>query len=232
MAEDPERLAGDGNAVDRRMADLSAFADGLVHDLRNPLNVIRTNVYLLRQKVTDADPKAVRAIERIDDQVGHAIQLLNGVQAYYRADRPTLGPVRLGDLVRQVVATQPVPDGCHIECSVAPDLPELSGDPAILDPAVRALLRNAVEALSGGGTVHLSARVRDGNIEVEVRDAGGGIAEEVRARAFEPFYTTRRAHAGLGLPLARKVARAHGGDAWLDVAPGEGTTAILRLPVG
>jgi signal transduction histidine kinase len=214
------------------MADLSAFADGLVHDLRNPLNVIRTNVYLLRQKVPDADPKALRAIERIDDQVGLAMQLLNGVQAYDRSDRPTFGPVPLGDLVRRVVATQPVPEGCHIECSVAPDLPELSGDAAILDPAIRALLRNALEALPAGGRVHVSAYVQNGNAQVEVRDSGGGIAEEVLARAFEPFYSTRRAHAGLGLPLARKVARAHGGDSWLDVTPGQGTTAVLRLPLG
>ncbi|HEU4752721.1 MAG TPA: histidine kinase dimerization/phospho-acceptor domain-containing protein, partial [Armatimonadota bacterium] len=64
MAADTEHAAQDEDLHARRMADLAVFADGLVHDLRNPLNVIRTNIYLLRQKLPDADPKAARAVER------------------------------------------------------------------------------------------------------------------------------------------------------------------------
>src|SRR6266542_6291617 len=75
-------------AGDQRMADLATFSSGLVHDIRNPLNVIRTNVYLLRQRLAEADPKVLRAVERIDDQVTVAMALLDGVQAFYRAEQP------------------------------------------------------------------------------------------------------------------------------------------------
>src|SRR5438132_14288847 len=95
-SEDPER--------DQRVADLATFPDGLVHDLRNPLNVIRTNVYLLRQRLPAEDPKTARAVERIDDQVTQAMHLLDGVQAFYRADRPSMEPVLLAAVVPGLVA--------------------------------------------------------------------------------------------------------------------------------
>src|ERR1041385_2644131 len=113
---DPERNPGGGaesrRLADQRMADLSAFADGLVHDLRNPLNVIRTNVYLLRQRLPSEDARAGRAMDRIDDQVTVAMRLLDGVQGFYRADRPTMQQVNVNELLASVAATAGLPEEC------------------------------------------------------------------------------------------------------------------------
>src|SRR5689334_17392326 len=87
--------------AERRMADLSVFADGLVHDLRNPLNVIKTNLYLLRHRVPQDDPKVVRVLDRIEDQIAAQERLLEDPQAFYRSGRPALQQVDFNELVRR-----------------------------------------------------------------------------------------------------------------------------------
>jgi two-component system sensor histidine kinase FlrB len=104
------------------------------------------------------------------------------------------------------------------------------GDAAALEQLFLNLLLNAAQSLDDGGTVRVAVEDGDGVVRVAVRDAGRGMSPEVRARLFEPFYTTRADGTGLGLPLARRIARAHGGEIDVESAPGAGTTVVVRLP--
>jgi signal transduction histidine kinase len=218
------------SARDQRIADLSTFSSGLVHDLRNPLNVIRTNVYLLRQRLAEGEPKITRAIDRIDDQVTVAMRLLDSVQSFYRADAPTMQRVSLNALVENVVASGPLPESFRLECHLHPDLPLLSADPQLIEAALRAVLRNSLQAMPEGGAVAIVTDRSDGRVRLAVQDAGPGIPSEVRPRVFEPFFTTHRGRSGLGLALVERVARAHGGEARVEPSPA-GTRVVLDLPV-
>ena len=85
----------------------------------------------------------------------------------------------------------------------------------------------------GGGSIHIGAFQRDGNLVVTVRDNGTGIEPEVCERLFDPFFTTKEAGkgTGLGLSISRQIARSHGGDLEVESSPGEGSTFTLRLPL-
>ena len=215
----------------QRVADLSTFASGMVHDLRNPLNVIRTNLYLLRKWVPADEPRAVRALERVDDQVGVAMRLLEGAQAFYRAERATLQPTQLNEIVQNVADTTSLPEGYFLETDLAVDLPTISAEAQLLDSILRALIRNAVEALSGGGgTIRVRTEGVDGTVRLSVADNGEGISPEVGDRIFEPFFTTRRSHSGLGLATVSRVVSAHGGTVYAESEPGEGTRVVTDLP--
>lgn len=215
----------------QRVADLSTFASGMVHDLRNPLNVIRTNLYLLRKWVPADEPRAVRALERVDDQVGVAMRLLEGAQAFYRADRATLQPTQINEIAQSVAATTSLPEGYFLETDLAPDVPTVSGEAQLLDSTLRALIRNAVEALSGGGgTIRVRTEAVEGGVRLSVTDTGEGIAPEAGERIFEPFFTTRRSHSGLGLATVSRVVAAHGGVIYVDSEPGAGTRVVIELP--
>jgi signal transduction histidine kinase len=211
------------------MADLAAFASGVVHDIRNPLNVIRSNVYLLRQRLPEEDARGRRAVERIDDQVTAAMRLLEGLQAFYRSDQPSLQSVSLNELLQSVAGTTTVPEGTEVTVGAVDSIPPVPADPQLLDAALRALVRNAMEAMPAGGKVRLEARLEGERAQILVQDSGPGIEEAARAGAFEPFVTTRRGHAGLGLAMVAKVARAHGGRAY--VAAGPGTCVVVELPL-
>jgi len=215
-------------SADERMADLAVFADGLVHDLRNPLNVIRTNVYLLRQRLSVEDNRAIRAVDRIDDQVSAAMRLLDGVQAFYRADRPNLQRLNVNEALRSATEGLPVPDGVELNVDAAEELPLVSADPQLLEAALRALIRNAVEATAAAGAIRLASRAVDNGVQLVVEDSGPGFGDVASEDAFEPFFTSRRAQAGLGLALVEKVARAHGGRSWIESGPP--TRIIIEIP--
>ena len=214
------------------MADISTFANGIAHDLRNPLNVIRTNLYLLRQRVPIEDARAVRALDRIDDQVTASMRLLDGVQAFSRIEQPSFQRVNVNELTRDVLDTIPAPEGCEIAYEPAPEVPLVTADPHLLECALRALVANAVEAVATTGKVCVRTSGSPEHVRVEVQDSGPGVPEELLSRAFEPLFSTHRARSGLGLALVDRVARAHGGEAYLNSRPGDGTRAGLELPVG
>ena len=215
----------------QRVADLSTFASGMVHDLRNPLNVIRTNLYLLRKWVPTEEARAVRALERVDDQVGVAMRLLEGAQAFYRAERATLQPTQLNEIVRNVAASTSLPEGYFLQLDAAAVLPAVSAEAQLLDSALRALIRNAMEALShGGGTIQVRTEAADGTVRLSVTDTGEGIAPEAGERIFEPFFTTRRSHSGLGLATVSRVVGALGGVIYAESEPGAGTRVVIELP--
>ena len=94
------------------------------------------------------------------------------------------------------------------------------------------LIGNALEAMPDGGTVCISAVVRDSAAVVRVRDNGPGIPEEIRERLFQPFVTSgKKGGLGLGLALARQTILEHGGDMWAESEPGQGACFVLRLPL-
>ncbi|GGX82281.1 hypothetical protein GCM10007160_07070 [Litchfieldella qijiaojingensis] len=109
------------------------------------------------------------------------------------------------------------------------ELPELEGHPAKLSQAFYNVLDNAAKAIDGEGVINVESRFRDGVWEINIEDNGCGMPEEVMARVFEPFFTTRSVGAGtgLGLSVARDILTAHRGSVLLRSHPGQGTCVTL-----
>jgi signal transduction histidine kinase len=123
----------------------------------------------------------------------------------------------------------------EVQVEIAEDLPVLTGDARAINQVFLNLLKNAAEALEDrGGSVVLSAAVDGAWVVVRVRDDGPGVAPELHAKLFEPFYSTKEAGrgTGLGLSISRRILNDHGGSIEVESAPGQGTTFIVRLPVG
>jgi signal transduction histidine kinase len=129
-----------------------------------------------------------------------------------------------------------VPEGrIAVDRKFSPQALLVRGDETLLEQVFTNILRNAVEAMPGGGAVRLEtgARLMRGReeITVSVRDSGPGIPPHLAERLFQPFYTTKEDGTGLGLVLSRKYARAHGGDLEVRAGPGGGTEIVVTLPV-
>ena len=226
----PPTAANEPPAPDQRIADLELFVKGVVHDLNNSLNVIKTNLYLLRQRLAGGDAKMVRPLERIDDQVTAIRRLLEGHQAFYHTEQPVMQRVNVNDVARAVAESATVPEGYDLKLDLDPSVPYVSADPRLLDASLRALLRNSVRAMAGSGMIRLSTRAGDGRVEVVVEDSGPGIPESLLPRAREPFVSGWPEHAGLGLALVDRVAHAHGGEIEITSTSGEGARVAILLP--
>ena len=148
-------------------------------------------------------------------------------------DRLSLSETAIDEILREVLALMgPVARERGIELADAMEnhMPAVRVDREKIKQVMINLIRNAIEAMPGGGTVRVSSSREDGMAVVRVADTGVGI--EPGLDVFDFFMTTKHGGTGLGLPIARRIVEAHGGTLSFDSAPGRGTvfTVVLKTP--
>lgn len=212
------------------------------HELRTPVSVIRSVADVTLDRPSRAEPEYRDALALVRAQTTQATRLLDDMLMLARADSGgyPLQPVHLylNELVASCCDALGGPAAERkVSLYMAPsvDVP-MSGDEELLRRMVLNLLQNAVQHTRTGGRVDVAVSQVDGEAEVRVVDQGFGIAAADRSRIFERFVqldaARRRSGAGLGLPIARWIAEAHGGRLELTDSSDAGSTFAARLPLG
>ena len=218
------------------------FSADASHELRTPLTVLSGELELARARA-DHDPALAGAVERAGAQVGAMRDLVEALLLLRRAAEHGPGgvagfePVNLADLLRDELAEAAARHAGRSAdvTQSAPDELLVLGSPALLHAAVRNLVDNALKFSCAGQAVRVSVTATGNRARLVVEDGGPGIPREERERVFAPFYRGAEARAGgggfgLGLPILRRVARAHGGDVVVDGSPLGGARFELSLP--
>jgi signal transduction histidine kinase len=231
-------------ARSRRLSEMQfRFAAGVSHDLRTPLTAIRGAAFNLVEGVVQ-EPAAIRRYlklilrnaEELTSMIENVLAFSTSMQKQTQERHEEFA---IGDLLQHAVATM-APEveqaGCHIEVTVAPELPAVEGDRVAVDLVFRNLIGNAVRHGAGGKWIGVSAAPWGDGVEVRVCDHGPGIPEAERERIFEPFYrgeqtrAQRVAGTGLGLSLVKSTIERHKGSVEVQNAPGGGAQFTVRLP--
>jgi signal transduction histidine kinase len=219
---------------DERLGSVSVLARRVVHEARNPLGIISNYLSILTGKLkADASiQEDLRIVREEIRRVSRIISELASLSAPGQAARETVDVnALLADLAR--ISREPLWESSRIrlKLDLDPKVPPLESEKDRLKQVFLNLLKNAAEAMPSGGELHLQTRLRQEpqRIEVSVRDQGGGIAEEVRPRLFEPFVSTK-GQEGLGLSIANGIVRELGGTMRYETGPG-GTTFRVELPL-
>jgi two-component system sensor histidine kinase HydH len=205
-----------------KLAAIGRLAAGIAHEVRNPLGVIRASAALVREHFREGD-EPHRACGFILEEIDRLDALIASLLAFARPTSLRVRPAAVADLVARAAALaeeQLRRREARLEARLAAPEVELAVDPDLVAQALLDLVTNAAEAVPRGGRVELRARAEAERIVLEVADDGPGIPESERARVFEPFYTTKAGGTGLGLAMAERIVRAHGGS--LGVVPGAG----------
>jgi two-component system, NtrC family, sensor kinase len=217
-----------------RLASIGQLASGVAHEINNPLGVMLGYLTLLRRDAAIGEREELRILE---DETRQCQAIVAGLLDLARPPRLQRSDVDLGELARD--ATDRLTESGRSEgvtVRVRDSAPvQVSADEGKLRQIVMNLVGNAVEAVREGGAaapeVTISWERRGERAALHVDDRGPGISADVRARLFEPFFTTRARGHGLGLAIARTLARAHGGDIVLtDRLDGAGTRATVWVP--
>jgi two-component system sensor kinase FixL len=214
-----------------RLAALGQFSATMAHELRNPLNVVKLSARYVTSHLTDTDEKLQRNLSHMNQYVDRACAIINDLLAFSRLPPPQLHPVPINELVREAVLALSIPEGVTVDWALAADLPAALADARQIDQAVSNLGINALQAMPDGGRLTVSTRQEADRIEITLGDTGPGIAPDLWEKVFEPFFSTKASGTGLGLPLVREIAIAHGGQVSFQSAPGEGACFTLLLPV-
>ena len=234
--------AGEEPEITRRLraqyAEISQLAGGLAHEIRNPLSTVSLNLDLLAEDFqkpeTPRDRRVLQRVERLQHEVYRLRDILENFLRFARVQDLGLLSTDLNTIVDEVrdfyeptASTREI----VIRTFLAADLPSTHIDPDLFKQALLNLVLNAEHAMPAGGELMLTTRREGPSIVLDVIDTGVGMTEEVRARIFDAFFSTRPAGSGLGLPTARKIIEAHGGTIQVQSEPGKGSQFTVRLPV-
>jgi signal transduction histidine kinase len=172
-------------------------------------------------------------LDELTDTTNRISKLVSDAKSYSQMDRggPQQTDVREGIDSTMVMLAAKL-KGITVERDYDPALPAVEAYPGELNQVWTNLLDNAVDAMSGTGTLRVAVRAEDGQIVVEITDSGAGIPESVMKRIFEPFFTTKDVGkgTGLGLDISRRiVVERHHGELSFDSQPGR-TTARVAIP--
>jgi two-component system, NtrC family, sensor histidine kinase HydH len=224
--------AGERRARLAELARMGRFSAQMAHDLRNPLAALKGAAQFLQGERAAGRPLDPHA-EFVDLIVEQADRLERMIATYQRIGKlePALAAVDLASLLRAATAFGAFA-GVAVELRVDEPLPPCEADGDLLSRALENLVRNAAEAMPGGGTVTVTAEREGGHgVVVRVADTGAGMDARTRERVFDDFFTTKATGSGLGLPFVQRVAEAHGGSVSLRSREGRGTVVELHLPV-
>ena len=222
----------------RRLAAMGEMAAALAHQLRTPLSTALLYSANLAQPDLSEEARA-RFADRATEQLKRLERLIQDVLLFARGE--SIGreaiPVEawLGEVVQTVA---PLFRARQVDLDFTVDVADavVVGGRKPLSGALINLLENALQVSPSGARVGLAASLAGSTLRIGVRDQGPGVAPDLRARVFEPFYTTRGQGTGLGLAIALGVARAHGGSIEVTVDPaggdGAGAEFVFLLPAG
>jgi signal transduction histidine kinase len=196
------------------------------HELNNslaPISSLLHSARLIAQRPEHLD-KLERVFATLEERTQRLHQFLEGYARLARLPRPRPVEVSWARFFEGLRALFPA-------VSFGP-LPEAPGyfDPAQLEQVLLNLLKNAVEAGSAAGAVHVQVQPSEGGWRVCVEDRGRGLSAEVLEHALLPFYSTKEKGSGLGLALCREIIEAHGGRLWLENREGGGARVSCWLP--
>lgn len=240
-AVDHARLYQSEQLANQAKSDFLAI---MSHELRTPLTAVLGYADLLADEISGPlNDQQKQQVQRIHAGTDRLHRLLESILAYVRLetgdDRPRSSAVELREILEragEVVGPRAEEDGVDFRIEVGKIPDRITTDPDRFLQVLLALLTNALK-FAGAGTVVLRVAERDGSLDLDVVDSGHGIPEEHQAYIFNAFWqveqpATRRAGgAGLGLTVARRLARLLGGDVVIAESSPEGTTFRFRLPL-
>lgn len=221
-----------------RLAAIGKMAAHVTHEIRNPLSAMGLNIEMLEEELENPDSREKTEVRNLLVAIRREVQRLEHLSEEYlrvaRLPQPRMEADDVAAAVSEIVAfARPEIElaHCTVGLHLEPRLPPALFDEAQLRQALLNLLRNAREAMPQGGPIDVSVAADGMSVVIDVDDRGGGIPEPIRARVFDPFFSTKGEGTGLGLAITRHIVEAHGGSVRCEQREGGGTRFRIALPI-
>jgi signal transduction histidine kinase len=215
-----------------RLAAVGELASSIGHELRNPLNVVRNCVYLIKMTQAEKmDNETAETLTLLDRQVDISNRIVTDLLDFTRVKEPNRSRVNLARLMRDTLKEIEVKENVQVINEIEDDQIDLQIDPDQIGRAFLNLILNAIQSLAEKGFVKISAGLNADQARIVFEDNGCGITEQNLAKLFEPLFTTKAKGLGLGLAITRRLIEQNGGSIKVTSAVGEGSVFTVTLPV-
>lgn len=220
-----------------RLAELGTLTGGLAHEIKNPLSTVQLNLQLLQEDLNPHDPSHSRIVNRlltVRNETGRLREILDDFLRYAGRLEVQRKPIELNGMLDELVdffAPQAQSQRIQIRLKKSPIPVTAAVDPRLIKQAMLNLMINAVHAMPQGGELILTIDADPVYAIIDVIDTGPGIPPEALDKIFEAYYSTKKGGTGLGLPMAKRIAEAHGGRLSIKSEAGKGSDFTLRLPL-
>jgi len=220
-----------------RLAAVGELASGVGHELRNPLNVIRNCVYLLKMSLTEKeDEEAVTTLDVLDKQIDIANKIVTDLLDFTRITPPSQVKVDIKNLINESLSWITVPPQVTVNTNLNGHSQAIRTDPEQISRVFANLISNAVQAMSSpsqekDGVLKIDTGEKDGFLYIKFQDNGYGIKKENLNKIFEPLFTTKPKGIGLGLAISKRLVEQNGGSLEVTSRIGQGTTFTVKLPI-
>lgn len=225
----------------RKLESVSVLAAGIAHDFNNILTGIMTSLFVARTQVS-SDSETYQLLSEAEQSAFRASSLTKQLLTFGKGSTPVRQRMAIRDLLAEVAGFCLSGAQVDYDLTVDDDVYEVELDRGQIDQALSSIVVNAEEAMPEGGTVRIGAAnltvrredglpVRPGRyVLVTIADQGPGIPEADLHRVFDPYYTTKANHNGLGLTTAHAIVSRHDGCLDVESSEGDGCTFRLYLP--
>jgi signal transduction histidine kinase len=221
--------------ISRRLAAIGRLTAGVGHEVKNPINAIVVHLELLRNKLSGPDARAMRHLEIIESEIQRLDRV---VQTLVDFSRPVELQLKEQDL-RRIVSGVLMLASAELEThdvrvsSHMPDRPMITKvDADLIKQAILNVVLNGAQAMSPqGGELHVTLREEGRMAAIEIADSGSGIPDEIRAKIFDLYFTTRKDGSGIGLAMTYRIIQLHSGSIDVQSKQNIGSTFTLKLPL-
>ncbi len=228
-AEDQHRRL----AATEGLAQVGELAAQMAHEFKRPLASIRTAVAVLQQEY-ELDEGGKDVLAAVNGQLEHLHETMRDLFSLARPVDVSEGSTELADILDEALAelvAVPGIENVDVHRTYSHDGTRVPGQGRRLRQAFLNVMANAVEAMPGGGHLHVTTRREGDTVVVSMTDTGPGLEPDEVERVLSPFYSTKPLGTGLGLPLVARIVSAHRGGLSFESRPGKGTTVRISLPV-
>jgi PAS domain S-box-containing protein len=218
-----------------RLAAIGIVAGMVGHDIRNPLQAITGDIYIAKAELdstleSEEKKNVLESLQEIEKNVDYINKIVADLQDFAKPPKPKIEETDIEQIVNQVFVTLVIPENIKVTYYVEKDFPTLKVDPTYLQRILINLSNNAIQAMSNGGKLTISATRKNSQAVIAVQDTGQGIPENVKSKIFTPLMTTKAKGQGFGLAAVKRFTEAMGGTVTFESEVGKGTKFTVELP--
>jgi signal transduction histidine kinase len=233
--EEKVRVYDDRLKLAEHLATIGQTAAMVGHDIRNPLQAIAGDLYLIDNDVSSLPEGEVKknlqeSVNSIQANLYYINKIVSDLQDFAKPPDPNFELISIEKLIETALFIVPIPDNLEVSIDVKPNFFEFKADFYMIKRILVNLLHNAVQAMPNGGKLLIRAYLAEGHVFLEVKDTGVGIPDDIKPKLFMPMFTTKAKGQGFGLAVSKKLIEALKGSISFESETGKGTKFTLKLP--